>query len=174
MRSNVGVMRNETVSDMKPEHFRFSVSYHTAHLCGYMDAVGRVLSPGWELVSLGAKLLAPDEDVEGIVGRINRRVEVENWSAEFSELVTCFLALDERERLGFYLIDLICHFRDFTEAALCFKLDCELMSDHTWAQMVYLLELESSQRVLITAARSARISRNTPLQPIARENARSG
>jgi hypothetical protein len=167
-------MRNETASDMKPESFQFSVPYHTAHLCGYMDAVGRVLSPSWELVSLSAILLAPDEDVESSVGRIHRRVAVENWSAEFSEFVTRFLALDERERLGFYLIDLICHFRDFTEAALCFKLDCELMSDRTWAQRVYLLQLESSERVLITAARSTRISHNKPLQPIARENARSG
>ncbi len=159
---------------MKPEDFKFSIPYHTAHLCGYMDAVGRVLSPGWELVSLGATLLAPEEDVESIVGRIHRRVEVENWSGEFSEFVTRFLALDEHERLGFYLIDLICHFRDFTEAARCTKLDCELMSDRTWAQMVYLLDLENSQRVLLTAARSARISHNKPLQPIARKNARSG
>jgi DNA-binding transcriptional regulator YiaG len=149
---------------MKSESFKFSVPDHTAHLRGYMDAVGRVLSPGWELVSLSATLLQPHEDVEGIVGRMHRRDQITNWSAEFSELVAHFLGLNERERLGFYLIDLICDFRDFTEGSLCFKIDCELMSDRTLGQMVYLLELESSQRVLLMALRSTRITHNKPLR----------
>ena len=148
---------------MKCEEFKFSVPDHTAHLHGYMDAVGRVLSPGWELVSLGAVVLKPDQDVESIVGRIHRRDEIQNWSAEFVELVAEFLALNARERLGVYLIDLICDFRLFTEGAVCFKLDCEPMSDRILGQMVYLLELEGSQRVVLMAMRSTRISPDEPL-----------
>jgi hypothetical protein len=139
-----------------------------------MDAVGRVLSPGWELVSLSATLVPTGENVEGIVGHIHRRDKIENWSAEFSGLVTKFLCLNERERLGFYLIDLVCHLQDFTKDALCFKLDCEPASERILGQVCYLLELENAQRVLLMFIRSVRISYNKPLQAIGREDVPSG
>jgi ankyrin repeat protein len=169
-----GVMRNKKDIDIKREDSEFSVPHHTAHLCGYMDAVGRVLSPSWELVSLSATLVRTGENVDGLVGRIHRRDKIENWSAEFSDLVTNFLCLNERERLGFYLIDLICHLQDFTKDALCFKLDCEPASDRILGQASYLLELEDAQRVLLMFMRSVRVSYNKPSQSIRREDAPSG
>lgn len=55
----------------------------------------------------------------------------------------------QRGRLGFYLIDYICWFKEFTRGAECFKLDCEPLSSATLGQAVYLLQLESDQRVLL-------------------------
>lgn len=143
---------------MSADKFEFSVPAHTAHLHGYMDAVGRVLSPGWELVSLGAVAIGPDREVASIVGHIHGREPVQNWSVEFSALVTNFLALNARERLGSYLIDLICDYQRFTKGIVCFKLDCEPRSARILGQMIYLLEFEDSQRVVLIAMRSTRIS----------------
>jgi hypothetical protein len=167
-RTPANVMRNKNDMDIERAGFEFSLPHHTAHLSGYMDAVGRVLSPGWELVSLGATLVPPEENAASIVGHIHGREKVENWSAEFSGLVTNFLCLNERERLGFYLIDLICQLQDFTEDARCFKLDCEPASERILGQVCYLLELENAQRVVLMFMRSVRISANKPLQPFGR------
>lgn len=139
---------------MTAEHFEFSVSRHVAFLGGYMDAVGRVLTTDSQLWCLTAR------DAEGALGGdhvlgapVRTRSTVKNWSKEFGWLADEFLGIDERSRLGFYLVDYICWFKEFTENAECLKIDCEFLREGTISQAVYLLRLKGDQRVLLLAQR---------------------
>lgn len=123
------------------ERFQFSVPQHVVFLDGYMDAVGRVLTTDTELWALTARDAADDGSAD--------RALVENWSKEFGSVVEDFLGLDQRARLGFYLIDYICWFKEFTQNAECFELACEPLSSGTIDQAIYLLQLEGNQRVLL-------------------------
>lgn len=123
------------------EHFQFSIPQHVVFLDGYMDAVGRVLTTDTELWALTAR--GSMEDMS------TGRTLVENWSKEFGSVVEDFLSLDQRARLGFYLIDYICWFKEFSQNAECFKLACEPLSSGTIDQAIYLLQLERNQRVLL-------------------------
>jgi hypothetical protein len=135
----------------------FSVSRHVTFLDGYMDAVGRVLTTDaelWTLVARDATGVLEGDLVFGVP--VRRRSVVENWSKEFSSLVDEFLGMDQRTRLGFYLIEYICWFEHFTRNAECFKLDCEPVRKGTLDQAVYLLQLEDHQRVLLLIQRVAK------------------
>lgn len=123
------------------EPFQFSVARHVVFLDGYLDAVGRILTTDAELWALTAR--DETDDASG------DRSLVQNWSKEFGSVVEDFLGLNQRERLGFYLIDYICWFREFTQNAECFKLAWEPLSSGTIDQAIYLLQLEGNQRVLL-------------------------
>jgi hypothetical protein len=164
----------EAGAALTPERFEFSVPEHITHLAGYMDAVGRVLTTDselWALTARDARTILDGDLVLGVT--VRTRSFVENWSKQFGWLVDDFLGMDQRSRLGFYLIDYICWFKEFTQNAECFKLECEFLTAGTIGQAVYLLQLEGDQRVLLLAQRLDK-AHNKPLQPIAREDARSG
>jgi hypothetical protein len=142
---------------MESSAFTFSIPNHTLRVDGYMDAVGRTLSTDTQLYALCAQVVADDASIENILGvKWDRKTRVENWSKEFGSLVGDLLGMNQRDRLGFYLIDTIRWFKDFTSEAKCFQLECNRLSPDVINQAVYLLELEGSQRVLILAVRSAK------------------
>ena len=156
------------------ERFEFSVPEHVIYLAGYMDAVGRMLTTDSELWALTARDARATLDGDLVLGAaVRTQLFIENWSKEFGWLVDDFLGMDQRSRLGFYLIYYICWFKEFTGNAECFKLDCEFLAAGTLGQAAYLLQLEGGQRVLLLAQRLDK-THNKPMQPIARENARSG
>ena len=130
---------------MTAEHFELSVPEHVTFLGGYMDAVGRVLTTDTELWALTARDANRCFEGNTVLGvAIRARSVVENWSREFGSLVDDFLGIDQRSRLGFYLIDYICWFREFTSNATCLKLDCDSLGGErpTIGQAVYLLHTE--------------------------------
>ncbi|GFE78650.1 hypothetical protein GCM10011487_06500 [Steroidobacter agaridevorans] len=135
---------------MQSERFQFSVSRHVIFLDGYFDAVGRLLTTDSELCALTAR---DDKDAvssDQVLGAaVRARAAVENWSKEFGSIVEDFLGMDQRGRPGFYLIDYICWFNEFTQGAECFKLHCDPLSAGSLGQAVYLLQLEGDQRVLL-------------------------
>jgi hypothetical protein len=136
------------------EHFEFSVPRHVDFLDGYMDAVGRVLTTESELWCLTACVAAGAlEDHYVLDAAVRARTVVENWSKEFGWLVDDVLGIDARSRLGFYLIDYICWFKEFTKNAECLKIDCEFLREGTLSQAVYLLQLEEDRRVLLLVQR---------------------
>jgi hypothetical protein len=148
---------------MKPDAFTFSIPEHAVWLDGYMDAVGHVLTTDSELYALCSRRVKDDSEVEGILGvQIQRSSRIENWSKEFSLLAEQFLGLDERSRLAFYLIEMVCWFKEFTSDAVCFKIECAHHRPNVIGQVAYVLELEGSQRVLLLAVRSAK-THNKPL-----------
>ena len=131
-----------------------------------MDAVGRTLTTDAQLCALTTCEVAAGYEIQQALGvAVQARADVANWSSEFGRLVEEFLEVDQRDRLGFYLIDLICWFKDFTQNASCTKLDCEPLRPGTLQQAVYLLELEGAQRVLILAQRVDKTHPNF-LQPL--------
>jgi hypothetical protein len=133
-----------------PEHFEFSALQHAVFLDGYFDAVGRLLTTDAELWALTARDAAGVLDGDLLFGvSVRGRSVVENWSKEFSRLVDELLRIDQRTRLGFYLVEYICWFQHFTRNAECFKLDCEPLRTGTLDQAVYVLQLEGNQRVLL-------------------------
>lgn len=141
-------------ADAAARPFEFSIAEHVLFLNGYFDAVGRVLTTDSELWSVSA--LDANQVMDGNVvfgAPICKRTAVENWSREFGSLVEGFLKLDQRSRLGFYLIDYVCWFKEFSRNAKCFKLECEPLQPGTRDQALYLLQLEESPRVLIVAQR---------------------
>lgn len=144
-------------SAVMPERFELSVPEHVTFLAGYMDAVGRVLTTDSDLFALTARSARATLDGDLVLGAaVRTRSFVENWSKEFGSLVDDFLGMDQRSRLGFYLIDYICWFKEFTGTAKCFKLDCEFLAAGTLGQAVYLLQLEGDQGVLILVQRLAK------------------
>lgn len=52
-----------------------------------------------------------------------RYARVDTWDAEFDALADDFLRIDARARLGFYLVEYLCWFRDFTQDATCYRAD---------------------------------------------------
>ena len=136
------------------ERFEFSAPEHVVFLAGYMDAVGRVLTTKSELWALTAREARDILHADHVLGvPVRGRSAIANWSSEFSRLVDGFLGMDQRSRLGFYLIEYICWFKEFTRNATCFKLDCELLSAATIGQAVYVLQLEGDQSVVLLIQR---------------------
>lgn len=132
------------------ERFEFSVPEHVSFLAGYLDAIGRVLTTESELWALTARDASEVLDGALVFGvGVRTREAVENWSREFGSLVDNFLGMNQRARLGFYLIEYVCWFEEFTRNAECFKLECEPLQPGTIGQVVYLLQLEGNQRVLL-------------------------
>ena len=93
----------------------FEKKRHAAFLDGYFDAVGRSLTTESELVLLTCVFA---ESKAGDNGSWN---PIGNWSSEFCAFARDFLAIDARSRLGFYLIEYVCWFEEFTEGACCFR-----------------------------------------------------
>jgi hypothetical protein len=146
------------------EHFEFSVPDHVTFLAGYMDAVGRVLTTDsvlWGLTARDAREVLDGDLLFGVA--VRARSSVENWSKEFGSLVDTFLRMNQRHRLGFYLVDYICWFKEFTQSAECFKLDCDSLHPNTIAQATYLLKLDGNHRVLLLAEQLDK-THNRPLQ----------
>lgn len=142
---------------MSSSTFTFSIPEHTLRLDGYMDAVGRSLSTDSELYALCAQRVDDDASIERILGvPTDKIIPIENWSREFGSLVERLLCMDQCTRLGFYLIDTICWFDEFTSNAKCSKLQCKRLRPDVIDQAAYLLELEGSQRVLLLAVRSTK------------------
>lgn len=140
---------------MAPDKFEFSVPRHTLHLSGYMDAVGRVLTTDSQLYGLNARIIDSGEAIEAVIGaQVTDSTSIDKWSAEFGSLVEDFLGMDQNSRLGFYLIDMICWFKEFTDNAVCHRLDCRPLHTEVVARAVHLLELENEQRVLLIATKT--------------------
>jgi hypothetical protein len=151
------------------EHFELSIPGHVTFLDGYMDAVGRVLTTDSVLWALSARDARDVLDGDVLFGvAVRARSQVENWSKEFGSLVDNFLSMDQRHRLGFYLVEYICWFKEFTRNAECCKLDCDPLQPRTIAQAVYLLKLEGNNHVLLLAERLDK-THNRPLQSEAPE-----
>ena len=135
---------------MAGDPFELRVPEHVTFLDGYLDAVGRILTTDTELWAFAVRDANDVLKNERLLGApIRTRFLVENWSKEFGSLVDDFLDMDQRSRLGFYLIDYICWFKEFTKNAECFKLECDLLTSGTIGQAVYLLRIESDHRVLL-------------------------
>jgi hypothetical protein len=152
---------------MEAEHFEFNVSEHITFLDGYMDAVGRVLTSDtelWALTARDAKECLEGNVVLGVA--IRARSALKNWSKEFGAVVDDFLGMDQRSRLGFYLIEYICWFKEFTKNAECFRLDCDSLERErtTIGQVVYLLQTEGNHTVLLLFQHLAK-THNKQLQP---------
>lgn len=148
------------------EHFEFSIAQHATFLDGYLDAVGRVLTTDRELCAFTARDAEAVLDGELVLGAmIRKRSMVENWSQEFGSLVGNFLRLDQRNRVGFYLIDYICWFEEFTENAECLRLECDPVSAESLGQFVYLLQLEGGKRFLLLFQRLDK-THGKRLQPV--------
>jgi hypothetical protein len=161
-------------SRLAVKHPEFSVREHVTFLAGYMDAVGRVLTTDTELWALTARSAGEALESDRILGAaIRSKLALANWSREFGSLVDDFLGMDQRSRLGFYLIDYICWFREFTNGAVCHKLECESLGPETISQAVYLLQIEGTHGVLLLFQRLDK-THNKRLQPIGCEDAPSG
>ncbi len=155
------------------EGFDFCASEHVTFLGGYFDAVGRSLTTSEKIWALTAR--DGDAALDNLVldTRIRARSLIENWSREFGSVVENFLGIDQRGRLGFYLIDYVCWFKEFTKNAECFKLECDPIGSASLGQAVYLLQPESGDRVLLLFQLLDK-THNKRFQPIGRENAPSG
>ncbi|UJB19716.1 MULTISPECIES: hypothetical protein [Lysobacter] len=139
------------------DKFEFSVPRHATFLDGYMDAVGRVLTTEAELCRLSTRTIEGERSIESVIEEHpSDRVLINNWPREFGRFVEDFLRLDPKDRLGFYLIEYIIWFREFTQGAVCYRLNCGALRPDTVAQVAYVLELENDQRVLFFAVRSNR------------------
>src|SRR4051812_11892968 len=96
---------------MQPKGWEFSPLEHVRFLDGYLDAVGRGLTTDCQLVSLTARTVQRESEIEQILGvPLGDRTAVGNWSREFGNFVETVLSMDQRGRLGFYLIEYICCF----------------------------------------------------------------
>lgn len=133
--------------DAMPE-YEFSISRHARFLAGYLDAVGRTLSDGAELVSLWC--VEPGETVRDPA----RYARVDTWDAEFDALADGFLGIDARSRLGFYLVEYLCWFRDFTQDATCYR--DTVCDDPAAHEIVYRIEWPDGHIVQIGARRASR------------------
>jgi hypothetical protein len=146
---------------MTTDSFAFSVSDHAMYLAGYLDAVGRLLTTDVELCALTARYIRSVGEAEAILGMpIRNREPIESWPKEFGALVDGYLGMNQRTRIGFYLVDYVCWFEEFTNDASCFKVDCKLLGAPTISQVVYLLELANSEWVLIIVERSRKETQN--------------
>ncbi|WP_064749183.1 hypothetical protein [Lysobacter antibioticus] len=125
----------------------FDIPSHSRFLDGYLDAVGRSLTTGVESVQIW---LAPDPYVDSAADAGEEWTEVRSWSAEFGAFVEGFLRIDQRSSLGFYLIDYLCWYREFTEAALCFRSSIGTAI----YDITYRIEWPDGTRVLLMARRS--------------------
>lgn len=153
------------------EGFEFRASGHITFLDGYLNAVGRSLTTDEELWALTARDADAALESDLVLGtRIHARSLVENWSREFGSVVETFLGIDQRGRLGFYLIDYICWFKEFTKNAECFKLECDQIGSASLGQVVYLIRLESTDRVLLLFQRLDK-THGYRLPPIGRKSA---
>ncbi len=145
--------------------FQFSVSKHAIFIAGYMDAVARSLTTDSVLCGLTARDAKEVLDGDLAFGAaVRAKVEVQSWSKEFAALVDNFFpGLNQRSRLGFYLLEYISWFSEFTDNARCLKLDCDLIEPRTMAQAVYLLELDGDHHVVLLAQLLNKLH-NNPLQ----------
>ena len=96
----------------------FDLPGHIRFLDGYLDAVGRSLTTDREYVQIW---LAPNPEADSDADAGMEWSEVRHWNIEFSAFAAEFLRLDPRSRLGFYLIDYLCWFREFTQGAICHR-----------------------------------------------------
>lgn len=134
--------------------FELSIHKHVTYLAGYMDAVGRAITTDSELFALTARDAKEILDGDILAGiEVRAQLLIENWSKEFGSLVDDLLGMDQCNSLGFYLIDYICWFNEFTQNAECFKLDCEPLEPGTINQAIYMLKLEDQQKVVLLAQR---------------------
>ena len=95
----------------------FSILEHTKFLSGYLDAVARSATTGTDLFSLSVNYIKPESSSV----TPQNLTQVENLNAEFGSLAENFLGVDQRSRLGFYLVDYICWLSDFKVGAKCYK-----------------------------------------------------
>ncbi len=124
------------------------------YLAGYLDAVGRELTNDLELVCLSSNYIASSDFTEEILGSpILHRDPITKWSSEFGSLIEGQFGISERSRLGFYLIDYIDWFRQFTDNAQCFKITCESQSPGALFEAIYLLQWSSGQKVALSFSR---------------------
>lgn len=130
----------------------FSIPGHVQFLAGYLDAVGRSLTSDAELVSLGCV-----DSSESAVERDQYKqgcTLVENWSAEFCAFAEEFLRVGTRSRLGFYLVDYLCWFRDLTQGAECYR--SAIYANDAASEIVYRIQWPDGYGVLVTASRALR------------------
>jgi hypothetical protein len=135
--------------------FSFSISEHTTYLAGYMDAVGRTLSSDRELICFSSNLLADPDALEGLLGPVViERPVTGGWSSEFGPLLKGHFGIDEQSRLGFYLVEYIDWFHQFTNNVECIKIICQRPSLVTLFEAVYLLQWNTGERVVLSFTRN--------------------
>ncbi len=127
--------------------FAFSPPEHARFLAGYLDAVGRSLTTGTELVSLTCKFFGTRVEV-GTQLR-SGGIPVDNWSRELCGMADEVLGLDTRSRLGFYMVEYLCWIREFTEGTTCYRID-----DSTTGGISYRMELRDGSCIVAAVIRS--------------------
>lgn len=134
-------------------NFDFSISRHVRFLDGYLDAVGRSTTTDDELVSLSCFTFGGVEGVDDLFDWREGDALVKIWSREFGSFAETFVGICERSRLGFYLVDYMCWFQEFTQGATCHRrsVATDLMSE-----IVYRMEWPDGSKVVIAARRSKR------------------
>lgn len=132
----------------------FSIPEHTMYLAGYMDAVGRELTNEEELISLSSNYLSISQASEDILcAPIIDLHLIGNWSFEFGSLIEDKFGINERSRLGFYLVDYIGWFHQFTDDVECFKITCKSQPGILF-EAIYLLKWRSGEKVVLSFTRS--------------------
>ena len=135
--------------------FSFSISEHTTYLAGYLDAVGRTLSSDRELISFSSNLLADSDTLEGLLGPVvTERLVTGGWSSEFGPLLKDNFGIDEQSRLGFYLVEYIDWFHQFTNNVECIKIVCQRPPLVALFEAVYLLQWNTGEKIVLSFTRN--------------------
>jgi hypothetical protein len=139
--------------------FKFSVSEHSTYLAGYMDAVGRSLTSEDELVSLCSTFLTSSESVEKLVGSVVAERPISGrWSSEFGPLLKEHFGIEGKSRLGFYLIDYIDWFHQFTDDVECTMIRRQQRTSRTLFEALYLLRWSTGEKVVLSFTRDRKSS----------------
>ena len=110
-------------------------------VAGYLDAVRNVTG----IHGLGAQYIpTAAANAPPATG-----ARIEYWGQEFGAFAEQVLHLDQRSRLGFYLVDYMCWFRELTSGAECFRQS--IPSDDAPAEIMYRLVWPDGQCVMVSA-----------------------
>lgn len=133
------------------EDYEFSIERHTNFTSGYFHAISRMPPTGpvrtWVNID-SARVDGVDESWQPFA---DGGVQIDNWSHEFGDLVDNFLEIDQRSHLGFFVVDYLCWFKDFTFGATCHRLDVAPEGDIT--RRAFRMEWPDGTRVFLMAGR---------------------
>lgn len=136
---------------------KFSIPEHTRYLAGYLDAVGRELTSEEELVSLSSNYLSSMQTAEDFLcAPILDQHLISDWGSEFGSLIEDKFGINERSRLGFYLIEYIVWFQQFTDNAVCLKVECQSRPEILF-EAIYLLKWCSGEKVVLSFTHSKKV-----------------
>ncbi|MEM8561489.1 MAG: hypothetical protein AAGF57_04605 [Pseudomonadota bacterium] len=127
------------------KEWTFSVEQHVDFMRGYLDAVGRVCTTADLFFGLSAHIA---EDFDWSPYQVDRTEPLHRWTAEFTnDLGRVIPGLDLRERLGFYLLEYLCWFEEFSSDAAGQRV---YLSGHKFdASVAYEMTVEGYQLQLL-------------------------